>query len=158
MLYPKADLGVQRGVLRWFLSLHSPTYNVIVTPNKVKSPEEKKAQAQVTPKSKGKGRRGKGEAKVDDNALPLFGEAATDGIAMSSVPPGPVFANPLSDSGATEEEVGTQVELPSMPAPFTPSINRTLNAVKMGTNPPPLPDGLTITILKNRLNPKNKVK
>jgi DNA-3-methyladenine glycosylase II len=144
---PLADLGVQRGVLRWFLSLHSPTYKVNVSPNKVKSPEEKKTEAKAK----------KGKAKADEDALPVFGETtgqpddAVDDV--SSVPPGPVSASPLNGSGNTEE-----TELASMPAPFTPSINKTLNTVKKGFNPPPLPDGLNAAILKSRLDPKKKVK
>ena len=29
------DLGVQRGVLRWFLSLHSPKYDYSISPRKL---------------------------------------------------------------------------------------------------------------------------
>jgi DNA-3-methyladenine glycosylase II len=161
--YSKADLGVQRGVLRWFLSLHSSTYNATVSPKKVKSPEEKKAEAEATPKSKGKGKGKKGKPKVDEDALPLFGEGLGAQPAdtvddISTVPPGPVSASPLKGSGNTEEETGGQGELASMPIPFTPSINKTLNSVKKGSTPSPLPDGLTVSILKSRLDPKKKVK
>jgi DNA-3-methyladenine glycosylase II len=133
---------------------------VTVSPNKVKSPEEKKAEATSKDKRKGKAKNGK--AKADEDALPVFGEASgiqLEGTAdVSSVPPGPVSVSPLKARGDTEEEGGAQAELASMPVPFTPSINRTLNAVKKGSIPPPLPDGLTVAILKSRLDPKKKVK
>lgn len=150
----QADLGVQRGVLRWFLSLYSPTYSVTVSPNKT---EKKKIEAEATYESIGKGK-----VKVDGDALPTFGPASgthPEGAAdTSSIPPGPVPISMLKGSGATEEDVGMQAEHPSMPIPFTPSINKTLNAVKKGSNLPPLPEGLTVSILKSRLDRKKKVK
>jgi DNA-3-methyladenine glycosylase II len=162
MLYSTADLGVQRGVLRWFLSLHSPTYTINISPDKVKSAKEKKAEAKATPEGTGKGKGKKGKTKANEDALPVFGEAS--GTApeitaddVSSVPPGPASASPPKDGRNQTEEVSAQAELASMPTPFTPSINRTLNAVK-GSNPPPLPDGLTVNILKSRLDPKKKIK
>jgi DNA-3-methyladenine glycosylase II len=162
MLYSTADLGVQRGVLRWFLSLHSPTYSINISPDKVKSAEEKKAEAKATPEGKGKGKGKKGKTKANEDALPVFGEASgtppeITADDVSSVPPGPVSVSPLKDSRNAAEEVGSQAELASMPTPFTPSINRTLNGIK-GSNPPPLPDGLTVNILKSRLDPKKKIK
>ncbi|KAK7045590.1 hypothetical protein VNI00_007422 [Paramarasmius palmivorus] len=41
-ILPTGDLGVQRGMLRWFLALHSPTYNVAISPEKEKSGSKKK--------------------------------------------------------------------------------------------------------------------
>jgi DNA-3-methyladenine glycosylase II len=163
ILYFTADLGVQRGILRWFLSLHSPTYSINISPDKVKSAEEKKAGAKATPKGKGKGKGKKGNTKANEDALPVFGEASGTPAEItaydaSSVPPGPVSVSPLKDSRNAGEEVGIQAELASLPTPFTPSINRTLNAAKGSNGLPPLPDGLTVAILRSRLDPKKKIK
>jgi hypothetical protein len=51
------------------------------------------------------------------------------------------------------------IGLPSLPEPFTPSIQRTLNmsGAKGLNTPPKLPEGLTVGILKSRLEGK-KVK
>jgi DNA-3-methyladenine glycosylase II len=117
----------------------------MVSPNKIKSPEEKAAEAAAKRKPKGK----KGKAAADEHALPVFGETLGTRFentteSVLTVPPNIVPTSP-------------RTELGSMPTPFTPSINKTLNSVK-GSNVPPLPDGLSVAILKSRLDPKKKVK
>lgn len=136
------DLGVQRGLVRWFLSLHSSSHSFSLSPEKVggASPKKKKTAKKI---------------QLDDDTLPVFGqtlttqdpettdpELATDTLSLdvSSVPPGPISATPSSS------------ELPSMPTLFTPSINRTLNMPE--SNPVALPEGLTVTVLKSRLDGK----
>jgi DNA-3-methyladenine glycosylase II len=137
ILHPDAitigDLGVQRGLLRWFLSLHSPSHGFSLSPEKIDSDKDVLASQ-------------------DKDALPSFGEESSQqredraaSLDISSVPP------------AADDENGLQ--LPTMPAPFTPSINRTLNKVRKNNAeaPLPLPEGLTVGILKSRLDGK-KVK
>lgn len=40
----QGDLGVQRGALRWFLSLHLPTYHIKLSAEKAPGDDEKKAE------------------------------------------------------------------------------------------------------------------
>jgi len=149
------DLGVQRGLLRWFLSLHSPSHPFSISPEKVggQSAEKKKKKGAAGAKTKGS----------DNDALPVFEQAAepeSQGCSdlanatspdITSIPPGNVLSTPLLNGGGSE--------LPSMPAPFTPSIKKTLNNRKAtGQIPVPLPECLTVAILKSRLEGKKKIK
>jgi len=156
-ILPIADLGVQRGVLRWFLSLHLPSYKVTLFPDEVKSPEDEKAGTALTPKTKAKGRGRKAKANVEEDSLPIFGEASPEGVAedVSSVPPGPASASLIQDGNGGAENYAP-VDIAAMPT-FTPSINKTLNQ-QVSKPPPPLPAGLTVTNLKSRLDPKKRGK
>jgi DNA-3-methyladenine glycosylase II len=154
-----ADMGVQRGVLRWFLSLHSPSYKITISPEKADSPEDRKVTTETTPKTKAKGKGKKAKAKEVD-ALPVFDSALTgqpEGIAedLSSVPPGPASRSIVEDVQDDGED-GTLAEIASMPALFTPSINKTLQ--KGSKLPTSLPDGMTVATLRSRLDPKKRGK
>ncbi|KAH7923735.1 DNA glycosylase [Leucogyrophana mollusca] len=148
-ILPVGDLGIQRGMLRWFLSLHSPSHSFTLSPEKLSGNDAEFGEKKTQVSSQG-----------DEDVLPVFGktpqgEASQDEATaagpsdVSSVPPAPVSATPFkSDS--------TQASIPSLPPLFTPSINKTLN--DNTSSAVPLPEGLTVAVLKNRLNSKNKVK
>jgi DNA-3-methyladenine glycosylase II len=145
-----ADLGVQRGVLRWFLSLHSSSYKITISPEK--------ASTETTPKTKAKGRGKKAKAE-EEGTLPVFESELTgqpEGITedLSSVPPGP--ASRSVEDGQDDGEDGTPAEIASMPVLFTPSINKTLH--KGSKLPTPLPDGMTVATLRSKLDPKKRGK
>ena len=144
---PKGDLGVQRGVLRWFLSLHAPiAYPLAISPAKLpKSPDED----QLDKKDK------------NGDVLPTIAEDATGSQSqpraltpdLSSVPPAP--------SGLAETHIQSKLgdgegSGMALPTPFTPSINKTLNLVATSSDfaPPPLPEGVTAGLLKSRLQGK----
>ena len=142
----KGDLGVQRGVLRWFLSLHAPTaYPLAISPAKLpKTPEEE-------------------PVKKDKNGdiLPTVSEDATGSQSrpraltpdLSSVPPAPSGLAKTPAQGKSDDDESNGMALPT---PFTPSINKTLNLVATSSDftPPPLPEGLTPGLLKSRLQGK----
>lgn len=131
---PTGDLGVQRGVLRWFLSLHSPSHSFSLSPEKIDQPDDDNSASQLQ--------------SQDKDALPSFGgqdssQQREDRAAspdISSVPPA----------------VDDELQPLAMPVPFTPSINRTLNKVrkKDAKTPLTLPDGMTVATMKNRLDGK----
>ncbi|KAH8083774.1 DNA glycosylase [Cristinia sonorae] len=148
-ILPVGDLGVQRGVVRWFLALHSPDYNVTISPDKLPSnPENSQTPAQTPTASTSS------QAQTplqDPDALPSLGGYNED----SSIPPVPAETEDISKEETTEPS--------ALPVPFTPSINKTLNMkiTKSGqpVEPPaPLPVGMTIPMLRGRLDPKKKVK
>ncbi|KAG5645198.1 hypothetical protein DXG03_006716 [Asterophora parasitica] len=149
-ILPVGDLGVQRGLLIWFLSLHSTKHKWGFTPQKVAGASSAKKK---TPKSKLAS-----ATTADPDELPAFGDAQTTSSSnvldedaptpdISSVPPTTV----LEDADD---------EIPSMPPAFTPSIRKTLDkpGVDEGSSPRPLPDGLTVAVLKSRLDGKKKIK
>lgn len=159
-----ADLGVQRGLLRWTLALHSQDYAVTFTPDKLKSPEKETATPKSTTasksKGKGKGKKGKKGTAVAEDTLPLFGGNAIpegENADISTAPPASAL---VPEQDGADETASAVPEIPSMPPPFTPSINKTLSAItlKPGSEPPALPAGLTVATLKSRLDPKKKIK
>ncbi|KAI0066099.1 DNA glycosylase [Artomyces pyxidatus] len=192
-ILPAGDLGVQRGVLRWFLSLHHPTYRVDISPQKLpKDPAaEPDTPVPATPASKAKAKsKAKANAEPesqktealdsddsdddDDDVLPVFGEPKKPSkkertlelsladISQSSATetPSQCTGNALAFAregpgplGATPSVLG----LPSMPPPLTPSINAALQG-KQEAEKRPLPDGMSVTALKSRLDGKKKIK
>lgn len=138
-------MGVQRGVLRWFLSLHSPSYKIKISSKEYESQEDKKADTEITPETKVKGRGKKANVKAKEDALPV----------LSSVPPGPAsgsIVEDIQDSGAD----GVLAEIASMPTPSAPSTNKISR--KGSELPAPLPDGMTVATLRNRLDPNKRGK
>ncbi|CAA7263166.1 unnamed protein product [Cyclocybe aegerita] len=132
-ILPVGDLGVQRGMVRWFLSLHSAAHPFSISPEKVGNSANTK-----TKKSQGEANEHPSESLVDgekDDDMP---------VDSSSAPP-----------GTSEGE-----ESSSIPPPFTPSIKKTLSkpAATPGKPVPPLPSGIDVKLLKSRLDGKNKVK
>lgn len=165
------DLGVQRGLLRWFLSLHSPSYPLTISPKKLpKNPSDQENDGVASSsKTDSKDKFG------PDNVLPSLGdpregeplrEQTPD---LSSVTPAPMQDFPATPKktaatntkgkkkvSQTDPEEETSLVLPPL---FTPSVNQTLNGSAVDSDilpsvPAPLPDGLTPAILKNRLEGK----
>jgi len=56
------------------------------------------------------------------------------------------------------EDLAGSGSIPAPPTPFTPSINTTLNKSFPEKQATPLPEGLTVAVLKSRLDSKKKVK
>ncbi|KAF9478600.1 DNA glycosylase [Pholiota conissans] len=132
-ILPVGDLGVQRGIVRWFLSLHSPAHSYNISPEKVGGTTATKKKA-----------KGKSIAK---DILPALADMDADDATVreSSVPPG--------DASVETED------LPSLPPTFTPSIKKTLDKVApSASNVVPLPSGIDVALLKSRLSGKNKIK
>lgn len=156
---PVGDLGVQRGLLRWFLTMHSPAHAVSISPEKLpQAPDEP-----PTPKS-----------TVDDETLPVLGQSSSEinipedpsslppAPAATSAPKTPVPKAPsrrttktASDSLDSSDE--DEIEESTLPTPFTPSINKTLNMTQ-GVSVLPLPKSLSVATLKARLDTKKKIK
>ena len=143
---PAGDLGVQRGVLQWFVSLHSPAHPVAIRQDKMEDPE---GDSQVT-----LGSAAEGSQEV---------QGATPG--ETSIPRAPASAS-ASASTSPEKEGSGEAAGAGLPLPvaFTPSINKTLNmlgdpdAAETMIQVPPLPEGLTVAQMKTRLNGKAKIK
>ncbi|OJA09180.1 hypothetical protein AZE42_00677 [Rhizopogon vesiculosus] len=142
-ILPVGDLGIQRGMLRWFLSRHSSKHPFTLSPQKLSSAEhdttttEKANTSTMGPPPKITADSQLTIAEIDNDMLPTFGSASqsqaqTGSTDQSSVPPAP--------------------SIPTMPEPFTPSINKTLDMDPVNTEP--LPDGLSVPILKARLERK----
>ncbi|KAJ3973476.1 DNA glycosylase [Lentinula raphanica] len=145
-ILPVGDLGVQRGILRWFLGLHSPTHTFSFSPDKA-------------------GRDAAGEDEASDeegDSLPVLNDIPegskealdthqTQPFDISSIPPAPPATPRKDNSGAS---------VASLPLPVTPSVEQTLMKVENspGYVPPPLPAGLTASALHSRLEGKKKIK
>ncbi|TFK89109.1 DNA glycosylase [Polyporus arcularius HHB13444] len=149
-ILPVGDLGVQRGLLRWFVALHAPAYPVSLRKDKLTDQGADDSPVSGTPK--------------------LLEEARATTPDASSVPPVPDTLLPSTPKkkGKGQASDGTAAAAETsmgLPEPFTPSINRTLNMLgKPGEGSgtevkvPPLPEGLTVAQMKTRLNGKNKIK
>lgn len=135
-ILPVGDLGIQRGLVRWFLSLHSPLHSYSISPEKV--------GGSATPK-KSKKTKTDSEEAGEFSSQEMDNDANLNDASTSSVPPG--------TSGSATEDIL------SIPA-FSPSIKNTLNksALTPGRKPAPLPSGIDVSHLKGRLDGKNKVR
>ncbi|KAF8070182.1 DNA glycosylase [Lyophyllum atratum] len=149
-ILPVGDLGVQRGLLIWFLSLHSHKHKWGFTPQKGgASASSKKKKEKAKPIV----------SAPDDDELPVFSQTTP---SDSKIPEPEVDASTPDISSVPPTSVleNDQDEIPSMPSAFTPSIKKTLqkHGVDEGFAPTPLPAGLTVEILKSRLDGKKKIK
>jgi DNA-3-methyladenine glycosylase II len=134
------DLGVQKGVLRWFLSLHSD-YNIGVSPHKEEPKSKKKAKKAAKKNDEG--------SDTEDDEMPQVpGQETSEAPGDASAVP-PV---PKQEAKDREENL--------LPPTLTPSVNKILHpsASESSFKPPALPAGLTVASLKSRMNSKNKVK
>ena len=79
----KGDLGVQRGVCRWYLSLHSDEHPIVVSPEKKKTPAK--------PKSTKRGKKvttNEANEEVEDDAGDSnIGASGSMGAATNIPPP-----------------------------------------------------------------------
>ncbi|EPQ57693.1 hypothetical protein GLOTRDRAFT_38343 [Gloeophyllum trabeum ATCC 11539] len=135
------DLGVQRGLIRWFLSLHNPSYTIDISPQKLpKAPDEKE------------------EEETGGPSDALTPSAPTAFPPVPALPETPKKNRGRGKAKATESD--DDDDLGPLPPPFTPSINRTLNArvPEEVRRVEPLPEGLTVAVLKSRLDGKKKIK
>jgi DNA-3-methyladenine glycosylase II len=126
-------LGIQKGLVRWFLSLHSPLHSYSISPEKVggSATPKKVKKAKADPQEAGEL-----PSKGKDDDIDL------NDASMYFVPPG--------TSGSATDVI---------PA-FTPSIKNALykSTLTPGRKPVPLPSGIDVSHLKRRLDGKNKVK
>ncbi|KAE9411528.1 DNA glycosylase [Gymnopus androsaceus JB14] len=142
-ILPVGDLGVQRGMLRWFLGLHSPSYSCSFSPDKTERDTHDVDDSE----------------KEGNDTLPALGESSVSlekaldapPFDLSSIPPAPP---------AYSSEGGGEATVASLPPPATPSVEETLIKVEnsQGYVPPPLPTGLSPSTLHGRLDPKKKIK
>ena len=153
---------MQRGLLRWVLSLHEPGFRLNVSPKKLPDPtadpQKAKGSKSTPAKSKKLAKTTLTSADVDSDqeGEPAADELPTLNGRLRRVPP-PVpedVSSSLPTSTATPGPLG----LPSRPPPLTPSVTGVLSRASDAPPPPPLPAGLTINSLRSRLNGKNKVK
>ncbi|OJT09319.1 hypothetical protein TRAPUB_14227 [Trametes pubescens] len=150
------DLGVQKGMLRWFVSLHSPsTHPVSLRKDKLSKEDETEAVAgNLTPSMGAEGEGGSG-------TMPRA--ATPDASSILPAPDAPVEPAPVPKGKGKKKAADDGGSENPLPAPFTPSIAQTLNMKTTTTEdggkytPPPLPEGLTVAMMKNRLSGK-KVK
>jgi len=122
------DLGVQRGLCRWYLSLHSEEHPIVVSPQKKKTPAKSKSA-----------KKGKRAPTNEDKEEVEYADGDGDDNAVASGSSKPAGA-------------GTNI-----PPPLTPSVTKILKTKPLSQTPPGLPDGLSVTVLKSRLSGK-KVK
>jgi DNA-3-methyladenine glycosylase II len=143
-ILPVGDLGVQRGLLRWFISQHTnPQGEVKLNKeDQVETKEEKlEEESQLPPLD-----------TVEDS--PPQGIPQTPKKMGAGAPPEtprkvqlePNVVDPRAEGGDR------------LPVPFTPSISRVLQAARSEWKPPPLPSGLSVGVMKSRLDGKKKIK
>lgn len=151
------DLGVQRGLVRWFLSLHSPKHSYSISPRKLPKPPTDTEDTET------KNQDAAQDADIAPPEIAAPFRATTPDAA--SFPPAPLPTMPVTPvkgrkrgagNGCTNAGSVEDNEVPMPPPAFTPSINRTLNRVlPTKYHPPALPEGLSIKELQNRLNRKD---
>ena len=122
--FSTGDLGVQRGLCRWYLSLHSDEHPIVVSPQKKKTPAKSKSAK--------KGKKAADEAKEEV-------EDADDEGDDNAGPSG------------SRDPAGT---VTNIPPPFTPSVTKILKTKPLSQPPPGLPNGLSVAMLKSRLSGK----
>ena len=148
---------MQRGLVRWFLSLHSPKHSYAISPRKLpKAPSDDDSQK---PKEAelSQGNTQRDTMDIDSNSQ---NQRAVTPDA-SSITPGPINRTPKTPVRGRKKAGSDDgdVDLPAPPPAFTPSINRTLNKIlPIQYQPPPLPEGLTIKELQVRSEGKKKIK
>ncbi|KIJ39939.1 hypothetical protein M422DRAFT_32539 [Sphaerobolus stellatus SS14] len=159
-ILPVGDLGVQRGILRWFLALHSPNDAITISPKKLPKNPGNVSDDEATDKAN--------PSIVDTAAGPLPKETMESaGAEASSLPPVPSTPIRLKHKGiasvpetpnASPAKNGLDTgSLAVFPEPFTPSINKTLRGeTSQSATPekPKLPEGLSVSVLKSRLTGK----
>ncbi|KAH9485409.1 Putative DNA-3-methyladenine glycosylase YfjP [Psilocybe cubensis] len=102
-ILPVGDLGVQRGVVRWFLSLHSPAHTYTL------SPEKLGGTGTATKKNKGKKGKARIAANEEENTASTVPGVSYEAEDLPSIPPAftPSIKKTLNKVG------GAVVPLPS---------------------------------------------
>jgi len=145
-ILPVGDLGVQRGLLRWFISQHTnPQGEVKLNKEKqVETKEEKlEEESQLPPLNTAK----------DSSPQGVRQTPKKRGIGAPSETPQkgqlePNVIEPREEGGESDR----------LPVPFTPSISRVLQPTPSEWKPPPLPSGLSVGVMKSRLDGRKKIK
>ena len=119
---------MQRGICRWYLSLHSDEHPIMVSSEKKKTPAK--------PKSAKKGKK-----------------AVTSKVKEDAEDPDDASDNNIA-AGGSVDPAGT---VTNIPPPLTSPVTKILKTKPLSQPPPGLPDGLSIAMLKSRLSGK-KVK
>ncbi|KAI0769793.1 DNA glycosylase [Trametes elegans] len=146
------DLGVQRGVLRWFTSLHSPSNPISLREDKLSDQDQGEPVASNRPPSTG--------AEGAGGPMTVPRAATPDASSIAPAPDSLLVPGTAVKGKEKTADEGATMGLPKL---FTPSINKTLNMQTTSgedegeLQPPPLPEGLTVAVLKSRLSGK-KVK
>ncbi|KAG2750324.1 DNA glycosylase [Suillus brevipes Sb2] len=135
-ILPVGDLGVQRGMLRWFLSRHSSKHAFTLSPHKLSGGET----------HDDKTKRASTSAMGPPPTTPALKSTPGSQRTKDVEPDNEVLPTP------SESQSQTPALITSIPEPFTPSINKTLEADAM--NSEPLPEGLSVANLKTRLEGK----
>jgi len=174
-ILPVGDLGVQRGLLRWVLSLHQPEFRIDVSPKKLPDStvgsRKAKGSGKATPaKSKKLAKNAPNSAEIkaeidsDQEGEPAADELPTLNGRLRRVPTPPPIKSLIKSEGVSSSfPAGTTTPGPLgiplvPPPPLTPSVTQVLSRAPDAPPPPPLPAGLTVDSLSKRLNGKNKVK
>lgn len=143
-------------MVRWFFSWYNPNTAaspVKLSPKKLPKPASEEGDDEPPPSPlahKSKIARPISTIKDETEAFNF----TVPPMAISSRP-----STPVGDKGTASLNELTNEAPADLPPPFTPSIRRTLakGAMEGANPPPPLPDGLSVSILKSRLEGK-KVK
>ncbi|KAG1771800.1 DNA glycosylase [Suillus occidentalis] len=135
-ILPVGDLGVQRGMLRWFLSRHSSKHAYTLSPHKLSGGETNDDKTK----------------QASSSAMGPPPTTPAPNITLGSQRPRDVEPDNGVLPTPSESQSQTPALIKSIPEPFTPSINKTLEADAMNTEP--LPEGLSVANLKTRLEGK----
>ncbi|KAI5889661.1 DNA glycosylase [Schizophyllum commune H4-8] len=155
-ILPVGDLGVQRGLARWVLALHSEKDPVAISPQKL-SDQDREAHAQASAAKEDQSSAKRASSKRGATPKAKDKDAVPDVASMlapqeSSVLP---VEGDLDGVAANVEDEDSDGPLPP---PFTPSVNKVLARGAEDGPPPPLPAGLSVTELRTRLTGKKKIK
>ena len=96
------------------------------------------------------------DARNDDDVLPAQGLIGQDKSEVEIAPD--LSSVPPAAGAVPGTPIGLERDLPAMPTPFTPSIERTLGTGGSRNTLEPLPDSLSVAIMRARLDGKKKIK
>ena len=145
-ILPVGDLGVQRGLLRWFISQNTnPQGEVKLNKEKQFETKEEKLEeeSQLPPLDTVKEESPQGVTQT-----PKKRGVGAPPETPRKVQLEPNVVDPRVEGGASDR----------LPVPFTPSISRVLQPTRSEWKPPPLPSGLSVGVMKSRLDGKKKIK
>jgi len=155
-ILPVGDLGVQRGLLRWILSLHQPEYRIEISPKKLPDPTQdpRKAADKPKPKPTKSGRKSKGAAteidsdqEVEPGADELPSLNGNNPDASASRRSEPTLTPPLNeDASSVLPAISTKTDVLGTPQrrdknPAAPLA--TPGAFGLPSMPPPLTPSVT---------------
>lgn len=144
-------------MLRWFISLHSPSHLLSIRKDKLIVQNTNTQSTENNSRLEGTSQESNNTQSQVRAAIP--DESALLPVPAALVPPVPKKKGKGKAENGRGKEADTGMVLP--PA-FTPSINKTLNMLgntdEVLFQPPSLPEGLTVAQMKTRLNGKSKIK